>query len=131
MAEAVLRTCGACAVQIPHNRAKRCSQCRAAYYCSRECQKRDWRSHKPQCKTPTLVQATASETGRPSIESVVIPGLDERQSSDWPRSAASTRPSLGRRRRVEQQSSTRRHTSAAATLRGRHSEVATPARSAC
>ena len=84
MAEAVLRTCGACAVQIPHNRAKRCSQCRAAYYCSRECQKRDWRSHKPQCKTPTLVQATASETGRPSIESVVIPGLDERQSRDWP-----------------------------------------------
>ena len=27
-----------------------CSQCRATSYCSKECQKRDWKSHKPLCQ---------------------------------------------------------------------------------
>ena len=27
-----------------------CNRCKAAYYCSRECQKRHWKTHKPVCK---------------------------------------------------------------------------------
>ena len=26
-----------------------CSRCKEAYYCSKECQKRDWKGHKPEC----------------------------------------------------------------------------------
>jgi hypothetical protein len=29
---------------------QRCNRCKAAYYCSRECQKRHWKTHKPVCK---------------------------------------------------------------------------------
>lgn len=29
--------------------AKLCSQCKLVYYCNRDCQKNDWKSHKPRC----------------------------------------------------------------------------------
>ena len=28
----------------------RCSACKKTYYCSKECQKKDWKKHKPRCK---------------------------------------------------------------------------------
>lgn len=28
---------------------KRCSKCKSAFYCSVDCQKKDWRTHKPKC----------------------------------------------------------------------------------
>ncbi|KAH9827212.1 hypothetical protein Tdes44962_MAKER03022 [Teratosphaeria destructans] len=31
-----------------------CSRCRSIRYCSRDCQRRDWPSHKPQCQTGTV-----------------------------------------------------------------------------
>jgi len=32
------------------NPLKQCAKCKKAYYCSRECQKADWKSHKPVCR---------------------------------------------------------------------------------
>jgi len=34
---------------------KRCSRCHGAYYCSTECQRRDWSNHKLHCFSPTTV----------------------------------------------------------------------------
>lgn len=32
-----------------HDNANRCSSCKRVSYCNRECQKADWKDHKPQC----------------------------------------------------------------------------------
>ena len=34
-----------------------CSQCHRAYYCDRECQRRDWPRHKPACKAAVAAEA--------------------------------------------------------------------------
>ena len=31
---------------------KKCSRCEEVYYCSRECQIKDWQNHKPACRRP-------------------------------------------------------------------------------
>ena len=31
---------------------KKCSVCRSTYYCSRECQRKNWSKHKTQCQPP-------------------------------------------------------------------------------
>lgn len=48
---------------------KRCSRCLTARYCSRECQKRDWKIHKHTCAAPgTAPGPSQPETWRPSPE---------------------------------------------------------------
>jgi len=37
--------CEVCANEAP----TRCSRCRVAWYCSRQCQEQDWKRHKPAC----------------------------------------------------------------------------------
>jgi len=41
------------------NQGKACSACNCRVYCSRECQKKDWKQHKPECKV--LVARTKSD----------------------------------------------------------------------
>lgn len=39
-----------CTCEQTHMKTKKCSRCQAVYYCSRECQRRDWPTHKSICK---------------------------------------------------------------------------------
>ena len=40
---------GVCPV-CSKNADNRCTACRKIFYCSRECQKKDWKTHKLECK---------------------------------------------------------------------------------
>ena len=44
------RICAACGATHAKAPLKRCSLCQSVSYCSRECQKADWKVHKPACK---------------------------------------------------------------------------------
>lgn len=57
-----------------------CAQCRSIRYCSRDCQKKDWRSHKTQCKQEkenreqSLKERKEWKTKRPNVKSLTIVG---------------------------------------------------------
>eukprot|EP00798_Chlamydomonas_sp_ICE-L_P010090 gene10090-7985_t len=53
-------TCFACKKDIGRESAKKCSGCKRVTYCSKECQKEDWKGHKPGCKM-TLQQIQQAE----------------------------------------------------------------------
>ena len=42
-------TCGSCGLVL-HDARKRCSVCQRVYYCSKECQRADWSTHKQSCE---------------------------------------------------------------------------------
>jgi hypothetical protein len=42
-------TCGSCGVVLRDAR-KHCAVCQRVYYCSKECQRADWKAHKPSCE---------------------------------------------------------------------------------
>jgi len=42
-------------LQTSHGAFQRCSSCKIASYCGKECQRRAWRDHKPLCKTITKI----------------------------------------------------------------------------
>lgn len=44
--EYYIRVCAVCGKEAPY----RCTHCKNVRYCSRECQKADWKTHKPICK---------------------------------------------------------------------------------
>ena len=51
---------------------KRCANCKSVYYCSRECQKKDWASHKRQCLDLPLFRKKSSKiTANDSLAKVV------------------------------------------------------------
>lgn len=41
--------CNTCKEILPSNQLRKCSGCRMAYYCSLECQKKDWKDHRKDC----------------------------------------------------------------------------------
>ena len=46
------RNCRNCGKESQHiNRVLKCGGCKLAVYCSKECQKADWKKHKPFCKS--------------------------------------------------------------------------------
>ena len=42
-------SCNNCKIFFREQQIKRCSRCKLARYCSVECQKNNWNSHKPLC----------------------------------------------------------------------------------
>ncbi|KLO12414.1 hypothetical protein SCHPADRAFT_890810 [Schizopora paradoxa] len=44
-------SCGSCHVRMNEQALKKCSGCKFILYCSRECQKKDWKDHKQRCKS--------------------------------------------------------------------------------
>ena len=42
----------------------RCSQCKAAVYCSRACQKEDWKAHRVECRQMGLERAACREISK-------------------------------------------------------------------
>lgn len=44
------RTCQKPDIECPNNKLMKCGKCKAAKYCSKECQKEDWKNHKWACK---------------------------------------------------------------------------------
>lgn len=51
-AKAHLQTCGGCGASGAEKKLNVCTRCRKKWYCGKECQAGDWKSHKPHCKKP-------------------------------------------------------------------------------
>ena len=51
--------CWGCGVQKPATELKRCLQCKKAEYCSKDCQRADWKGHKKVC-VPCVTAAGAA-----------------------------------------------------------------------
>ena len=54
------RACACCGASGAQVRA--CRACHSVAYCGRECQKRDWRRHKPQCRAAAAALEAATDT---------------------------------------------------------------------
>ncbi|TNV82760.1 hypothetical protein FGO68_gene7316 [Halteria grandinella] len=61
------KSCQVCQKQIPN--IKLCSACKSAYYCSRDCQKVDYPSHKFQCKKK-IEDQSKPKTDSPSFNMI-------------------------------------------------------------
>lgn len=63
----VPRQCTLCGIEVPADRAPRCSRCKAVIYCSHACQKKHWKeTHKVSCelyKVPCLIHKDLNGTG--------------------------------------------------------------------
>jgi mitochondrial splicing suppressor protein 51 len=67
----VLRSCSTCHVLETEidNQLKHCAKCPTTLYCSRECQKADWKSHKLVCAGQPKPSSSSKGTTSPSTES--------------------------------------------------------------
>lgn len=71
-------TCASCnkVEEIDGPALLRCSACRTAYYCSKDCQKADWKKHKKDCR-PSSTSGNASQgnggfkSSKPAVESLL------------------------------------------------------------
>lgn len=65
----------------PESPLKRCSRCKTATYCSVDCQKVDWKSHKQHCAGPTQGTTGAHPNESPRASNAGNPGLNTRSTS--------------------------------------------------
>ena len=49
-----------------------CAKCHQAFYCSKECQKADWKKHKPQCSTATSKDSKRTEASLQSVQNFAL-----------------------------------------------------------
>lgn len=47
-----------------NNAKSRCTRCLSSFYCSQECQKKDWKNHKTKCINPTWIISKSDEKGK-------------------------------------------------------------------
>jgi hypothetical protein len=55
------KTCSLCLK--PLEKVQRCSKCKTAYYCSRQCQEKNWSVHKKQCEQQQNTKVTETPDG--------------------------------------------------------------------
>ena len=48
----------------------RCSNCLGTLYCGQECQTKDWKKHKPQCKAAEMIKKQYIEQGHRTVEEI-------------------------------------------------------------
>ncbi|KAL6709908.1 hypothetical protein ACN47E_000693 [Coniothyrium glycines] len=63
------KPCTTCSGQLAR---RRCSRCKAAYYCDRNCQKTDWKSHRSVCE-PVAPGYTYSAPATPNFSNPASP----------------------------------------------------------
>jgi len=51
-----------------HERLSKCARCRSAYYCSIECQKKDWKHHKDACNLSVTLLSGETDTTEPPLQ---------------------------------------------------------------
>ncbi|KAI9001477.1 hypothetical protein BD414DRAFT_432080 [Trametes punicea] len=57
----MMRKCNNCFATAAEKKLMFCTQCKAQTYCSRECQKADWKNHKAACKNNNLLESRLRE----------------------------------------------------------------------
>ncbi|KAI0060082.1 hypothetical protein BV25DRAFT_1828173 [Artomyces pyxidatus] len=70
------KQCRNCGIREPQKTLFRCAQCQHIYYCSKECQKANWKMHKESCKE------TAQSRERAEILKAINPDKG-RKAADW------------------------------------------------
>ena len=69
------RACAACQkAETPRAALSRCAGCKDSFYCSRECQRADWKQHKQHCGSPKATAGpkqpkTSAQSGNASSSS--------------------------------------------------------------
>jgi hypothetical protein len=66
----ICRNCDKAETQLGGTSLMKCSTCKATYYCGRECQVADWKSHKIMCKLAT--EGGFSSSHAKAVESAVM-----------------------------------------------------------
>jgi len=66
LANEVKHFCRKCGKYISPDNVKRCSKCKRATYCSRDCQVADWKNHKQDCASMTTTASQLKSEGRSS-----------------------------------------------------------------